>query len=769
MFRKLQSSAHTHIESQATFLQQILDHWTAFCQQQTYMTVGQRNAFQAMLASCQTHQPQGFLSPLFRDATHTRMHQETLGKLAWLAEQLQTYNARFLSQRLQEHTSFFDGTDDHLSTVLDAQQRLAIITDDQHNLVIAGAGSGKTSVLTSRIAYLTRRADAVAPERILALAFNRNAAQEMRDRLQRDFHLDLKVATFHSFCREILLENQVRIDEVVDATKVIGELFPALIKNQMHIQKLFLDYLQHSLHELANPDDFATKAEYYDFMLHQRYFTLNGIEVKSLAECELANFFFAHNIEFRYEAQVTWLQEGTRYRPDFYLPQYDISIEHWGIDRQGHTAPWINEEKYKRSMDWKRSMFQQHHKMLVETWQYEYNEGTLLSKLQYSLSQIVPSLRFEALSYAQLVEKVYAAQHDQFQQISSLIATWIHHAKSHFFTPEHMRQRLSSFQGRRKARVFGELALLIYQEYEQHLRTHHLIDFHDMMNQAIALIKQEPQRYVERYDHILVDEFQDISFQRLELLRCFVNNQTRTKLFCVGDDWQSIYRFAGSEVSIFVHFEQFFPAPTTTLLHTNYRCVQSVVDASSQLISFNREQRPKQIFASNREYEPIALYTYRGSEGVFPKAQARHVLRSIKQLLTEGVPPEEIMVLSRFHRPLQDVQRSLLKERSKSFRNVRCLSVHQAKGSQATYVFLLSVVSGTFGFPSEIQDDTVLEPVHPSRGKTLAFEEERRLFYVALTRSKRFLSLYTREGVQSLFLSEVHPFLKLLPLPWEID
>jgi DNA helicase IV len=269
------------------------------------MTAGQRYAFQKMLASCQTHQPQGLFSPLLRDAAHTQMQQESLGKLAWLAEQIQNYNARFISQRLQQHASFFDGKDDHLSTVLDAQQRVAVITDDQHNLVIAGAGSGKTSVLTSRIAYLTRRADAVAPERILALSFNRNATQEMRDRLQRDFQLDLKVATFHSLCWEILREHQERINEVVDAAKVIGELFPALTKNQTHIQKLFLDYLQHSFHEAANPADFATQVEYYDYMLHQRYLTLNGIEVKSLAECELANFFFAHNIEFRYEAQVT--------------------------------------------------------------------------------------------------------------------------------------------------------------------------------------------------------------------------------------------------------------------------------------------------------------------------------------------------------------------------------------------------------------------------------------------------------------------------------
>ena len=84
-------------------------------------------------------------------------------------------------------------------------------------------------------------------------------------------------------------------------------------------------------------------------------------------------------------------------------------------------------------------------------------------------------------------------------------------------------------------------------------------------------------------------------------------------------------------------------------------------------------------------------------------------------------------------------------------------------------MFLISVVSGTFGFPSEIQDDAVLEPVHSSQGKTMAFEEERRLFYVALTRSKRHLSLYTHEGSQSLFLAEVDPFLTKLPLPWEAD
>ena len=108
-----------------------------------------------------------------------------------------------------------------------------------------------------------------------------------------------------------------------------------------------------------------------------------------------------------------------------------------------------------------------------------------------------------------------------------------------------------------------------------------------------------------RYDHILIDEFQDISNQRLELIKCFVNEKTNTKLFCVGDDWQSIYKFSGSELSFFVDFERFFEQPAVTNLKINYRSIKSIVDVSTKLINNNANQRLKEINARDKKERKI--------------------------------------------------------------------------------------------------------------------------------------------------------------------
>jgi DNA helicase-4 len=758
MYRRLLTRWYHKIEKDHAAIQQLAHDWALFEKRQTYLTSREHSFFFNALKS---HRPSSFpfFIRLLLDETHKRMLEEQKIQASQLEECLNTYNATFVEQRLRDYRSLFDGADDHLRAALDPEQRQAIVVDDLHNLLVAAAGSGKTSVLTTRIAYLVRRTDAVAPAKILALAFNRSAAKEMKERLKKNFHIDLEVTTFHAFGYRILKENGVQGREVQETEKLVDVLFSQLIQSSQRLERLFIEYLCKYLQDELQEVDFQTKEEYYQYMRSQRYLTLSGIQVKSLAEKEIANFFFMHGIACEYERQVPWLSQ--RYRPDFYLPEFDITIEHWGLDRNGQTAPWIDAQRYRQTRLWKLEQFRVRRKILVETWDYERSEGTLIEHLKQSLQEVCPAQQFHPLSYTDLVHKVYARQQDRAREVKKLIATLIAHAKSHFLTPEQLEHRLLTLSIKPKTRHFGEMALLVYQEYERYRDENQWIDFNDMINQAIDQIRAKPERYAQRYEHILIDEFQDISHQRLTLIKCLVNENTTTKLFCVGDDWQSIYQFAGSDVSFFVDFEASFTQPAVNFLSTNYRSASNIVEASAHLIAFNRYQREKQVRAVNTAKGPIRVFLLPQGQTLhaFSIAQAQHVFVTIQGLLKQGIRPQEIMVISRFTKPLRDLERLFQQDGDRrTYNNIRCLSVHKSKGSEASHVFLLSVISGVFGFPSEMHDDSVLEIVTPGRTRATIFEEERRLFYVALTRAKEHLYIYTQKGAESLFLHEIAPY-----------
>jgi len=762
MQTKLFSRYYDNVKRSHDHLYFLQKKWELFERQNTYLTARDRHAFEVSLLSQQTNKVKDFFFSLISNKTNKTILAERNRLNHLLQQQLTNYNREFVAKRLQEYHSLFAGIDDGLKAPLDASQRTAIVVDDQHNLLVAAAGSGKTKVLITRVAYLVRRADAVQRSRILALTFNKSNAEEMKQRLKTSFQIEVDMRTFHSFGNSILRENGVAFRDVKATEDLVPQIFSNLLQTNYEFQRLFIEYLSFHLQEERTEADFATKEEYFEYMQHQRYLTLSGIQVKSFAEKEIANFLFIHNIPFEYERLATWVPQNgyKRYKPDFYLPQFDIYIEHWGLDRQDRTAPWIDAGKYKAEREWKLAMFRQKRKVLVETWEYQRKEGTLIDHLKKSLQRVIPSIAFQPLSYQALVEKVYEPLKDNTREVKGLIATVINHAKSNFLRPHELERRIRSGNYKQKTRVFGDMALMVYQAYEIYLHDNHVIDYNDMLNQAIELIRAQPERYANRYDHLLIDEFQDTSNQRLELIKCFVNDHTRTKLFCVGDDWQSINRFAGSEVGFFVDFERYFAQPAINYLQTNYRSVKSIVDVSTKLISYNKQQRAKSVQANNTTLEKIHVFHIRSANSVsnFDKTQARHVFDAINSLLQSGVKPQEIMVISRFNKTLKPVAWLFTDNGMSRYEKIRLQSVHKSKGAEAEHVFILSVISGVYGFPSEIQDDSVLEIIKPQLNKTVLFEEERRLFYVALTRSKRHLYIYTQEGAESIFLTELAGF-----------
>ncbi|TFF63637.1 MAG: hypothetical protein EU521_00845, partial [Promethearchaeota archaeon] len=317
----------------------------------------------------------------------------------------------------------------------------------------------------------------------------------------------------------------------------------------------------------------------------------------------------------------------------------------------------------------------------------------------------------------------------------------------------------------KKQRLFGKIALDVYKRYQKYLYDEQKIDFNDMINYAVEFVKKNPERYRNRYSHILVDEFQDISTQRMELINGFVNERSDTKLFCVGDDWQSIYQFTGSDVSFFIDFDQFFPHPEITHLKSNYRSTHDIVEMAHSLISHNKYQVEKVIKSIRQDGLRPLLFRISNKASFYSKIPLNWAFGLIKKLLDEGVEPADIMVLSRFNRRLKDLEiqcgaagMPIKEQGAPRSSGIRFYSAHKSKGSESEHVIVLDIVSGLYGFPCEIQDSSVLDLARRNNTKS-HIEEERRLFYVALTRSKKFLYVFTVQGSESLFIEEIEPFM----------
>lgn len=708
---------------------------------------------------------------------------------------IDSYNREFIVLRRQRYKPLFQ----NLWVALDDEQQIAIVTDEKHNLVTAGAGSGKTEVLVNRIVYLVKREpDTIEPERILALAFQRKASEEIEERLEKRFQISkTKVKTFHALGLEILntAGKDPRLKFATDAAYV------GFIKSIFDQSKSAPDFLDSIVRYMKSYErfvhkteaDFQTKEEYYRYQNSLSYMTLKGVPVKSEAEKSIMNFFLSHRINGKdvkidYERRADWMaytsQKGRVVvpRPDFYLPEYDLYIEHWAIDEKGNVPAWFGEnakERYKYGMNKKKEAYQSHNKLLVETTSGQYFAPDFLENLQKSVITALEGryvgqrISFSDIPYEELVQKVYYELKAHIQDLPSQIANFITIAKTYDLDSNRIRQRLDDKKGKwsKKQIAFADIALRIYEKYTESLRASGEIDFADMINLAIVELVKNDGLYNDVFDHILVDEFQDLSTQRYKLLKALMNKNASCKLFSVGDDWQSIMGFAGSNLDFILGFENYFDHPATSCISTNYRSLKSIVDLGSEVIKYNGSAQVAKITkANNPRIEPVELHTVSTDKydwkGYYEQ-MVDHCINRVGEHLSNGYDPQDLMILVRIAKNPRLM--NLLLEGAKargiklatSRRNpkaVPVMTIHKSKGLQAKAVFLLNVIDHTYGLPCTLEDLDVFAPAIEGIPRPRE-EEERRLFYVAITRAKESLVIYTQRCRESKFIKEIKTLL----------
>lgn len=469
----------------------------------------------------------------------------------------------FVAAELDRWSEFFDTIE---SKPLTAEQRLSVVVDEDATLVLAGAGSGKTSVITAKAAYLVR-AGIRKPEEILLLAFAKNAAKEMSERVEARSGVPIAAQTFHALAYSIIgavegskpaLANHATDDVVF--TAMIKEILKDLVSTLSDVSSAIIQWFAHFLVEPKTEWDFDTKHAFYTHMEQQDLRTLQGEKVKSYEELQIANWLYENGVAYEYEPDYEHKlrASGRRdYQPDFRLTESGIYVEHFGVRRQTMpdgtqrltTAPYVHRDEYLAGMEWKREVHAAHETTLIETYSYEREEGRLLTGLAEKLApHVVLNPRPLDTIYDRIIEM------KQVDAFSQLLGTFLRKFKGGGYSLAECESRSESMKLGKRARAFIAVFRPVFDEYQKRLGGR--IDFEDMILRAADYV--ETGRYVSPFRHILVDEFQDISQSRARLVKALKRQDPDVRIFAVGDDWQSIFRFAGSDIHLMRHFGREF-------------------------------------------------------------------------------------------------------------------------------------------------------------------------------------------------------------------
>lgn len=650
-------------------------------------------------------------------------------------------NSRIRERALAERKDFLDSIESQPLTV---EQAAAVVTMDNRVQVVAAAGSGKTSVMVARAAYAVRFG-LVSADRILLLAFNKDAADQLQRRIVERLDLagivskGLVASTFHAFGLSVMGRTTGRKprlagwleggQDVGVVCQIVDELRDAdpRFRFTWDMYRLLFARMSDDRDEAA-PDAYDNKARVTGFG------TMNGEVVKSEGERLIADWLFLNGIRYQYEHTYSHDvadETHSQYRPDFYYPDIDVWHEHWAIGRDGQPpAEFVG---YAESMRWKKETHQRYGTTLIETTWAEILDTTGFGPLHDQLAS-------RGMTFDWNPERARGAEAISHEDLAKLVRTFMAHVKSNDYTPAQLEERWASTGRSYRARVFLDLYWPIHEAWQARLAADDSIDFEDML---IGAAKHLEAGTDMGYDMVLVDEFQDASPARARLARALVDKPHRY-LMTVGDDWQAINRFAGADISVMTDFNRWFGDGPTLRLQTTFRCTQTIADTAATFVQKNPRQLTKTVRAFQPEPGvPVSLVRL-SSEDEIPSA-----IGSWLAGLSARVTSARVDVLGRY-----GFERKLVPPAAYGNLTVTFRTAHSSKGLEADYVLIPRMVSGTYGFPSEVSDDPVLGLVM-SDADRFPHGEERRLFYVALTRAKREAVLMTVEGKESSFVTEL--------------
>ncbi|MCR4834759.1 MAG: UvrD-helicase domain-containing protein [Bacteroidaceae bacterium] len=698
------------------------------------------------------------------------------------------HNNEFVIKELADNKDFFDKV---LQYPLDQQQRESIVKLEDNCLVISSAGSGKTSTSIAKVKYLLEKRH-IPKEEILVLSYNRKTADEFQERLDVT---GLTCKTFHALALSIIGKAEGVRPDVCEAEFLL-QCFYVLVRKSDDYKEAITKYIGEIASITKNEYEYDEAEPYYKdretYGIMAPYGDMNGSPVftRSEQEKKICTWLTTHGVDFLYEQPYpieTANQQYRQYKPDFTIyytlngRRYYLFLEHFGIDMNGNVPVWFGEGKrggfteanrvYKEGIRWKRQIHNDNKTLLIETTSAMFQDGSIYRQLERQLNQAGVQIR--ELTPEEKFKLLFERNEVMEGNVMNLFTSFISLMKSNRKTFDSIMKTIKdSEQGKdfneRCRFLMYEVIKPLYDEYESSLKAKGQMDFTDLILHATELC--DSQKYRTPYSYILVDEFQDISVDRYEFLKSLRKDSPLTKMYCVGDDWQSIYRFSGSDINLFNGYSKYFGFTEKCKIETSYRFGNPLIDRSSKFILKN----PCQVKKTVKPYYKKDINPFTKKPALIANStklsfipfergyQNSEYLEEVKKIIINIPKEESIMLLGRYNSEVKIFPRNCIEEAPNSKRAIVTyagrtmifMSVHASKGLESDHVIILNCSQDGGGFPSRVSDDPILGYVL-SEIDTFEYSEERRLFYVAITRAKKHTYVMYNNGMPSVFVTEL--------------
>lgn len=678
---------------------------------------------------------------------------------------------------------------DNTEKPLDQDQAAAVAATTGDIQVVARAGSGKTRTLVTRTIFLQHHCD-VSPDKILLLAFNRSAAEHMMAELKSELNDHLPhVMTFHALAYALVHPEESLIyddipNEHLALRREVQEIVDEYVRSSEYsyrIRDLMLAHFRDDWEQIVDGKFQLPRDEFLAYRRSLPRESLGGDFIKSYGEKVIANALFEHDIEYTYEANYRW--DGTNYRPDFMIRtgRYGgVIIEYFGLkgDPDYDTMSEEKREFWASQKGWKFLEFTPDDLLTYGA------EGFTKLLIQELKAENIPCRR---LSEDAIWEKVRARDPDCF---SAAMTIFIQRCRKLNWSPEKLQRQaathlaLSWSEGE-----FIDIGSIIYRDYLDRLTSRGLEDFDGLMWEAIARIRAGKTRFIRRrgeeqgelskLDFVMIDEFQDFTPAFAAMIDAIRSINPKVRFFGVGDDWQAINGFAGSDLKFFTDFHHYFQDASRLYIRTNYRSGKSIVSASNALM----HGKGPGAKAHTQAYGRIEVYNLDEIQLSLREIETHHrdeitpaVLRLVRYFLDQG---HDVVLLcrrnalpwyvdykdnhSRRTRTLDCFLhhiRLYMPEEDRKW--VRASTVHSYKGKESSAVILLDAVERSYPL---IHPNWIFYRVFGDKISSIE-EEERRLFYVAITRAKHALAIITETDRQSPYLADIHRHYYLHKAPW---
>lgn len=708
---------------------------------------------------------------------------------------LRKHNRKYVDNKLIKYKFYFDNmfNDIDKNIILDKSQREAIICDEDNLLVLSGAGSGKTTTISAKVKYLIDVKN-IKPDKICVITFTKKAKEELDYKINKIFNSNVDIYTFHSLGLKIIKYYYKNKDIDIIDEKGQYKIICDYIKNNLFKDKdkfsLFFEAFKNKTSFSEEYKLFDNYYDYHNYMYKRKYInsnttmdnyikeqakrrrnylkTLNGEYCKSKEEVDIANFLYLNNIDYQYEKSYKKLDNLKIYKPDFYIEQnnnYNY-IEHFGIDKVNKTNNHYTKEEltnYLKNMKLKEKYHcdEKIEDLFIITYSKVLGKRNYLSVLKDSLIKkgYVLSKKDNNLVYERLKDTSEDRYINNF--VNRIVIPFISYFKrSNYKLDDFKNIKTDNDLLNKQINVISD----IYLNYESKLREKNLIDFEDMINISYKVMPYIKEKNLGvDYKYIIIDEYQDVSMQRFNLTKR-IEELFKSKIIAFGDDYQTIFGFSGSRIDLMTEFRNYLSDAKQIPIPNVYRNSQELIDVATKFINKNSKQIKKKLISNKRLINPIELYIYNDSNYINTNINKSIILSNILDKIYLSNNKSNVLLLERYNNDIDTILNNNLFIR-KNHENIiykkhedmkiDYLTIHKSKGLEYDNCILINAIDDKYGFPSKIEDEEIIKLLKPKIEENIFYPEERRLFYVAMTRTKNKLYILVPKSKTSSFIREI--------------